>query len=159
MRTQLVEMLRDRRVDIRGRWTDLLRADRASSPLAHPETLLHLIDWTLEEIERALLNPAQRHRVGRGHRVDCQHECDCQRNPFLAYFGAGEQAVREALVLAQAATPALSPGERDAALEELNVVLHVVAQREIEAFCGLCQHREPRSPSVMTVASHKLLTR
>lgn len=145
MRTQLVEMLRGRRAGIRGRWSDLLRADRAVSPLAHPETLVHLIDWTLEEIERALLNPAQRHRVGRGQRIDCRHGCDCQRNPLLVYFAAGGQAVREALVLAQAAAPALSPGERNAALEELNLVLHVVAQREIEAFCGLCQYREPRT--------------
>jgi hypothetical protein len=153
MRTQLVDTLRSRRVDIRARWADLLRADRASSPLAHPESLVHLIEWTLEEIERALLNPGQRHRIGRGSRSDCRHACDCQRNPLLGYFGAGAQAVREALVLAQAATPHLAAGERDAALEELNIVLHVVAQREIEAFCGLCQYREARVPGQCVIAS------
>ncbi|MGH7944517.1 MAG: hypothetical protein ACREF9_05860 [Opitutaceae bacterium] len=80
-----------------------------------------------------------------GSRGDCRHACDCQRNPLLVYFGAGGQALHEALVLAPATTPGLTAGERDAALEELNIVLHIVAHREIEAFCGLCQFREDRS--------------
>jgi hypothetical protein len=48
--------------------------------------------------------------------------------------------MREALILAQAAMTTLSPLERDAALEELNLVLAQIARQEIEAFCGVCQH-------------------
>jgi len=148
MRNDLVEALRLRRPDIRARWADLLHVDRAPTPLANPAALVHLIGWSLEEIERALLQPSERHRMARGGgAIDCRHACSCLRNPFLPYFVAGEQAVREALVLAQAATPDLTPGERDAALEELNLVLHIVAQREIEAFCGICQYREAAQPS------------
>lgn len=133
-----------RRAEIGARWSDLLRVERANTPLARPEALVHLIAWTLEEIDRVLLHPVQRHRVGRGGTsTDCRHACDCQRNPLLGYFAAGEQAVREALVLSQAALPGLTAGERDAALDELNLALHIVAHREIAAFCGLCLHREP----------------
>lgn len=51
--------------------------------------------------------------------------------------------MREALILIQAATPNLDPVERDASLEELNLLLEYISRREIEAFCGVCQHRRP----------------
>ena len=60
---------------------------------------------------------------------------------MLAYFVAGEQALREALVLAQAATQRLDPLERDVSFNELNLVIQQVARGEIEAFCGVCQFR------------------
>ena len=139
MQDGLVNALRSQRAQIRARWDDLLHVERAKTPLANPDALVHLLDWTLDEIFRAL-HHAHRRR-NRNGRSDYHPECPCGRNPLLAYFASGEQALREALVNVQAATPHLDPVERDAALLELNLALQHIARREIEAFCGVCQFR------------------
>jgi hypothetical protein len=139
MQESLMQPLRALRFQTRVRWEALLRTERTSSPLANPDSLVHLLDWTLDEIFHALACPAGYRRVARlapGYRP----RCACGHNPLLAYFAAGEQAMREALILAQAAMTTLCPLERDAALEELNLVLAQIARQEIEAFCGVCQH-------------------
>ncbi len=141
MQGSLVNALRCRSPDIRARWAALLHAEPVTTPLANPYALVHLIDWTLNEIFKSLTSHAARRRFRRRiaaatHRREC-----CGLNPLLAHFAAGEQAMREGLILVQAATPSLDPLERDASLEELNQVLRAVAQHEIEAFCGVCQHR------------------
>ena len=127
---------------MREHWEALLRAEPVSSPLGHPDALVHLINWTLDEIFTAIGNPLARHRAG-GTRfgADEPAHCPCGRNPLLAYFTAGEQAMHEALVLAQAASAPLDPLERDASFDELNLVLQHISRREIEAFCGVCQFR------------------
>jgi hypothetical protein len=87
-----------------------------------------------------LTHPSARRR-GRHAKADYHPVCPCGRNPLLAYFAAGEQALREALILAQVAMSHLEPIERDASLLELNLALQFIARREIEAFCGICQFR------------------
>ena len=146
MSNDFVAALRSRRPDIRRRWRELLRADRPNTPLANPEALVNLIDWTLEEIERALLSSRTGPRTARPVvRSTRQQPCDGEPNPFLPYFAAAEQALHEALVLAQAEAATLSAAERDAALHELNFALDLVAEQEINAFRAVCQHRETAS--------------
>jgi hypothetical protein len=141
MQETLVTALRARRPQVRTRWEALLRVEPVGSPLGHPDALVHLIDWTLDEIFSGLTNPLG-HRASRTrlHDEEAPH-CPCGRNPLLAYFAAGEQAMHEALVLTQAATSGLDPVERDSAFTELNLVLQQIARREIESFCGVCQFR------------------
>jgi hypothetical protein len=129
-----------RRPQVRARWEDLLRAERASTPLANPDALVHLIDWTLDEIFRTLNSlPTRRRPLRSITRTDM--DCPCGRNPLLTYFAAGEQALQESLVLSQANCLSLEPVERDSALHELNLALRHIARREIGAFCSLCQLR------------------
>lgn len=139
MQEELLNALRFRRPQIRQRWEELLHVEPTTTPLGNPHALVHLLDWTLDEIDRALTHTSVRRRLGRrGLPVDCR----CGRNPLLAYFAAGQQALQEALIMAQCATPDLDPLERDASLEELTLVIQDTARREIEAFCGVCQFRE-----------------
>jgi hypothetical protein len=141
MQESLVNALRFQSPNIRARWAELLHVEPITTPLAHPDALVHLIDWTLNEIFQDLTSQAPRRRFNRRvSNVTAGHEC-CGRNPLLAYFAAGEQVMREALILAQAAATSLDPIERDASLEELNLVLRHIARQEIDAFCGVCQHR------------------
>lgn len=146
MQPPLVSALRARRPQMHAHWEALLRAEPVATPLGHPDALMHLIDWTLDEIFTALVNPLARQRAG-ATRFTPSHrfECPCGKNPLLAYFAAGAQAVREGLVLAQFDAAPLDPLERDAAFEELNLVLQQTAQREIESFCGICQLRSHAS--------------
>jgi hypothetical protein len=138
MQESMVAALRDRRTQIRARWEDLLRVERASTPLANPDSLVHLFDWTLDEFFRSVQNLPSRRRALRAGEQDCP----CGRNPLLAYFAAGEQSLRESLVLAQAAMKDLAPFARDTALADLNLALQYIARREIEAFCAVCQFRQ-----------------
>jgi hypothetical protein len=143
MQSELLNALRARQPDIRERWLELLRIEPFTTPLAHPASLASLIDWTLREILAGLatgqpLRRTRHHHVGT---PQCAH-CLCGRNPLVSYFDAARQALRQGLILTQATFPHLAPFERDASLAELNAVLDRVAQREIEAFCSVCQHRE-----------------
>lgn len=138
----ILRALRDQRPHLRTSWETLLRVEPVGSPLGNPDALVHLLDWTLDEIFAALTNPLARHRAIH-HRIhlDQPAPCPCGRNPLLAYFAAGEQALREALVLAQATAPELDPLERDTAFAELDMTLRHISRREIESFCGVCQLR------------------
>ena len=130
-----------RRPQIRARWEDLLRAERVSTPLANPDALVHLLDWTLDEVFRTLSSlPTRRRPLRAFTRGDI--DCPCGRNPLLTYFAAGEQAMQESLILCQAEALRLDPIERDSALHELNLALRHIARREIGAFCSLCQLRD-----------------
>jgi hypothetical protein len=143
MQEALLNALRFRRPQIQMRWAELLHVEPALTPLGHPDALVHLLDWTLDEIDRALTDPLLRRRIGRRlNLASARSECPCGRNPLLGYFSAGQQVLQEALILAQAASVGLDPLERDASLEELTLVLHEIARREIEAFCGICQFRD-----------------
>ena len=143
MQESLLGALRAQRPQIRSRWAALLRVEPVGTPLGHPDALVHLIDWTLDEVFSGLTNPLANHD---GSRIRVMEEigaqCVCGRNPLLTYFAAGEQTAREGLVLAQVGSAELNPVERDASLAELNFVLQQIARREIDAFCGVCQFRQ-----------------
>jgi hypothetical protein len=149
MHAALLQELRTRRLSIRTRWGDLLRAEPVSTPLALPDALVHLIDTTLEAIFTTLAHAdkAQLQSLG----PPTFPTCSCGQNPYLTYFTAAEQALHEGLILAQAAHPP-SPPERDASLAELRTVLALTARHEIESFCSVCQFRLP------SACSHELTT-
>ncbi len=140
MDTELIEALEKQRTCIRANWENLLRIERISSPLANPDTLVHLLDTSLNEVLAAL-------RAGPPRRLHTRLDeplCPCGRNPLLAYFSAGRQALREALVLAQALRPQLTSAQRDESLAALEMVYGQISRREIQAFCSICQYRVGR---------------
>ncbi len=145
MQEALVRALSSRRRDIRARWEALLRIERINTPLANPEALVFMLDWTLDEVFSALQHPHKGRRSFSHPAV-----CPCGRNPLLAYFAAGKQALVEALVLVQAEHHAeLHPAERDEAMSELKGCVHEITRREIEAFCAVCQFRHDAHPAVL----------
>src|SRR4051812_40968829 len=114
MQSELLSALRARHFEIRSRWAELLRVEPVHTPLGHPEALAHLIDWTLEDIFRALSTGGPRRRLAESHASTPNRSlCPCGRNPLLSYFDAADQSLREALINVQANSPALDPIERD----------------------------------------------
>lgn len=141
MQDELVRALRARRAEIHARWEALLRIEKVNTPLANPDALVFMIDWTLDEC-LATLRPLQiQRRNGNSSSALPKAYCPCGRNPLLAYFAAGEQAIEEALILEQANSSALDPLQRDEAFAELKSTVREIARREIEAFCSVCQFR------------------
>src|SRR5258707_15033076 len=102
MQEELVRALRTRRTETRTRWEALLRIDRINTPLANPDALVFMIDWTLDELFGSLLRPQSRRRSSQVECTAARAACPCGRNPLLTYFAAGEQALEEALILEQA---------------------------------------------------------
>jgi len=142
MQEPLLNSLCAQRQHIHARWDTLLRTERVTSPLAYPDALVHLIEWALDQVFAALRDPNTRRRAEHaGGRTTSRPECPCGRNPLLAFFLAGEQAMLEALVLEQAAHLPIDPHERDLALAELYLAIRSISRREVEAFCSVCQHR------------------
>jgi hypothetical protein len=128
--------LRQQRAVIRSRWEVLLRIERAPTPLALPDTLVHLFDHTFEEILQGL---SSTHRTAGEPRPEAQ--CDC--NPMRVYFAAFEQAVMEALILAQAEETSLSQEDRNASVRDLSTTVRRIARKEIALYDGLCQQKRP----------------
>lgn len=158
MQDELVRALRARRAEIHARWEALLRIERVNTPLANPDALVFMIDWTLDECFATLRPPQVRRKNGIPTPLGGKVDCPCGRNPLLAYFSAGEQAIEEALILEQARASILDPTQRDDAFAELKYTVREIARREVEAFCSVCQFRElPRTdaiPAPRVAAAH-----
>jgi hypothetical protein len=146
MQESLLNSLCAQRSAIHARWDTLLRTERVTTPLAYPDALVHLIEWALDQIFTSLRDPViQKKAEHAGGRAAARPECPCGRNPLLAFFLAGEQALLEALVLEQASHQPIDPSERDTGLNQLYYVIRAMARREVDAFCSVCQYRQGRS--------------
>jgi hypothetical protein len=153
MEESLVQALRTRRPQIRERWEALLRVERANTALAHPDTLVHLLDWSLDEVLHALTMRTPTRRSSSPPHTNLRDDCECGRNPLLHFFIAGEQALLEAVVLVHAELPRLDPVARDRAVTELYLTLRALAHAEVVSFCALCQHRRDGSAQPSTALS------
>lgn len=151
MQDELVRALRARRAEIHARWEALLRIEKVNTPLANPDALVFMIDWTLDECFATLRPLHARKRNGKiPESAVAKPDCPCGRNPLLTYFAAGEQAIEEALILEQASASILDPIQRDEAFLELKLTVRDIARREIEAFCSVCQFRRQSQPQPQT---------
>ena len=126
--------------DIRARWEALLKIERVATPLGRPELLVYLIDETLDEIFRALRGTGGTSQAREAFVPPERARCECGRNPFLAYFVAGEQAVLDELIHAQSEAADADRAGNITAAAELSALVRQLAQREVETFCSLCTH-------------------
>jgi hypothetical protein len=136
MQEAFIRTLSARRVQIRARWEAFLRIERVNTPLANPDALVYLFDQTLDEVFAKLRDPSPRHTLG-------PLEPASGKNPLVAYFIAGEQALLEALVFAQADSQELDPAERDADLATLKSIMRTIARRDIGSLEGLSRSKKP----------------
>ncbi len=143
MDERILHALESQRDELHARWEALLRVEPVTTPLGQPEALKHMIEYTLSTLFTALHTPhaPKRHFRSIASAATDRKLCPCGRNPLLAYFVAGEQAILEALILAQSNQPDCAEA-RAASLQELKHTLAWVAYREIETFCALCQMRD-----------------
>lgn len=142
MHDSFLRALQTQRPQLRRRWEELLRAERVTSGMAHPDSLVYLMDWTLDQLMNELRQARFRRHLDGTTRQNERQQCTCGMNPLLAYFSAAEQAVIEVLFLSVGELSNLSSIERSASLEDLKNALHEVARRDIESFCAVCQSRE-----------------
>lgn len=146
MDKSLLQALQRRRSQIRDRWGVLMRIERVETPLANPDTLVYLVDRTLDAVLAALPGrPLEPLRA----RPRCR--CDC--NPLRVYYSALEQALMETLIEIQAERPDLGAKARVAAVTELCTTLRRIAQRELAVFDQICLQRPRRRRGCAAVKS------
>ena len=141
MHDGFMRALQTQRPELLQRWESLLRAERVSSPMAQPDTLVHLMDWTLDRLLDELRQPQFRRHSSNGNQRGAGLSCVCGKNPLLTYFSTAEQAVIETLFVDEAELADISGFERSASHSDLKAALHAVARREIDSFCAVCQSR------------------
>ncbi|MDF3058773.1 MAG: hypothetical protein K0R17_2988 [Rariglobus sp.] len=132
MNERCLRALLARRTTLHSQWAARLRAAPVTSPLGHPDTLVHLMDRTLDQVFHELAHPSARRRqpgLPAGF-------CRCGHNPLVSYFSTATLAFQTAL--AQCADEL--PVTRDDA-EEVHRTLARIARREIMTFCALCQRQ------------------
>jgi hypothetical protein len=135
MQEVFIHTLRAQRAQIRTRWEGFLRVEKVSTALANPDTLVFLFDSTLDEVFAGLLQPPAATAAAPAAGA-------YPKNPLFAYFMACEQALLEALVLAQATSRHLDPKERDADFAHLRQVMLNIARRDIAALEGVVQSKK-----------------
>ncbi|HWA08494.1 MAG TPA: hypothetical protein VG838_03420 [Opitutaceae bacterium] len=138
MELHLAQALQARQPQIRRRWETLLRDEPVRSALADPGILARLFDTTLGELFGVLRATPERPRGNSDAYSRVRAGCGCGRNPLVAYFLTGEQALLETLEAVEEAEP--RPPATAAA--ELHFVMRQIARREVDAFCSLCQYGE-----------------
>ncbi len=158
MHEVLLHALRRHRATLRSRWETLLRAEPPNSPLANPDVLVLMMEWTLDEWETAMRHPPSRRRRAHTPPGPNSEDCPCGLNPLLRYFTTAEQALDEALEVLP-----IPSGEGEAAIfsreafvADARRALKGVAGREIATFCAVCQQRRfhHTSPSTTLVGAH-----
>jgi hypothetical protein len=133
------EELRARRPWIKDAWERRLRRESVTSPLANPDTLVMMMERTLDELIEALQAASEatsdckprysRDRIG----------CLCGLNPLLAYFRT------LASTLCSVGTADGSPfscGDAAAVSHCIDLTLEAlreIARRDIASFCAVCQ--------------------
>ena len=118
---------------LRTKWETRLRAAPVTSPLANPDALVHLMEWTLDQVFRELAAHHTRRKTPRP-------PCPCGLNPLIAYFATAKLSLHEALEICAAGKP-IHPSDAD----EMEHALEIVSRREIETFCALCLHNDQRN--------------
>lgn len=141
MRRHFLHALAERRPMIKTCWEVMLRAEPPASALGNPDTLVFMMDGTLDAFFTAILSPTPRRWLAR-HPLLCgalDDTCPCGRNPLLHYFVSGEEAV---LAIAAKTLPeksAVSPEMQEQILSDVQLTFHYLAQHELQNFCDLCR--------------------
>lgn len=132
------------RSDLRERWEALLREAPVTSPLASPDVLVHLMNWTLDEVFKSLTCPPNRRRAKHRHAdgtVDkTRLHCRCGMNPLQTYFICLEQALSETAYKVFRLMENPWAADREVILAETRLAVSTVATREMNTFCAVCQH-------------------
>ena len=137
MNEGLLRALKNRRTHLHEGWVQRLRAAPVNSPLAHPDTLIHLMNATLDQVFHELEIPSARKRQPAIPR----EVCHCGLNPLLMYFSTAALTFQHTLAQCSDEQP-VSPADADL----VERALTRVARREITVFCALCRQNGALTP-------------
>ncbi len=126
---------------IKACWEVLLRDEPTASALGNPDTLVFMMDQTLDAFFAALHSRTPRRWLARHPLLtgSLPETCPCGRNPLVPYYQTGEQAVLAIAAQALDKTANLPAAGQERILEEVQIAFHFLAQHELQVFCDLCR--------------------
>jgi hypothetical protein len=144
MKRAFLDALGARRAVIKHLWEAVLRQAPVHTPLGHPDTLIYMMDETLDRLfslTRSRSTPewlAEHPLIG----PPIGKSCRCALNPLLTYFFAAESALVATIRLLK---PCPEFSEHDILVSESQLLfsLHVLGHQEMNAFCEVCQIEIP----------------
>ena len=142
MKQGYLEALDGHRADIRRTWEILLRAAPATTPLGLPDTLVFLMDESLEQLF-SLFRSRSTHQWLTRHPPAARSvgiSCHCRLNPLINYFIAGQAALAFVAQTVPRSQHHLDDPEATGCVDELLLTFRFLAHREMHAFCEVCQH-------------------
>ncbi len=142
MKQGYLEALDGHRAEIRRKWELLLRAAPVTTPLGNPDTLIYLMDESIEQLFALFRSKSthewlSRHPPAAG---DVGSTCHCRLNPLINYFIAGQAALAFAAQTVPRNQHHLDDLAATACVDELLLTFRFLAHREIHAFCEVCQY-------------------
>lgn len=140
---RVISLIEQHRSKIKRRWESLLRAQPVASPLASPDTLVFLMDQTLDQLCSAGHCRSVKAWLRRNPALlaPLRNQCACGINPLLAYYATGLLALRE-----------VARADLSDAYDEVALFYHGIAQKDIEALCGLCRNKNEEHCSQPQIA-------
>jgi len=144
-----IQRLEALRPALKREWEGLLRSEPAPSPLGNPDVLVYLMNETITRVIAGLRDRPLEHWThhARALRTPLHRHCQCGFNPLLKYYATGEIALH--VVVAQG-IPEYQ--------EEILTCYHMLAQKEIDTLCAVCQHRAPQEHAACKVRSTAMAT-
>ncbi len=107
----------------------MLRTEPTLSPLGNPDTLVYMMDETIDRLLATLRQggpmPDRKSQV-----TPLQRRCACGLNPLLNYYATGELAVH-----------AVASPTCGASVDEVVSAFHAIARKEIDTLCSVCCYR------------------
>ncbi len=137
MNPTVLAALRSRAGQIHGRWEMLLDLETSRTPAANAGALAFWIPRAMEHVFQAL-ETAESGLPG--ITMLPQYGCACGRNPYLAFYRAGEKAFVEAVV--DAVYECRVDGRREAAIIAIRCAIASMALRDVEGYCSVCIRRD-----------------
>ncbi|HEY5552346.1 MAG TPA: hypothetical protein VIK52_10690 [Opitutaceae bacterium] len=133
------EELRARRPWIKDAWERRLRRESVTSPLANPDTLVMMMERTLDELFAALESAAGTSTECKPRGTRDKTGCLCGLNPLLAYF---RTLAATLCSVGTADGRPFSCGDSAKASRCIDVTIETlreIARRDIASFCAVCQ--------------------
>ena len=140
MHRSFVAELAARRATIKQSWERKLRHEPVTSPLANPDTLILLMDHTLDDLGAALAQRCRTPAPESGtNRLPRGIGCVCGLNPLLAYFRVAASVLPTVMAAGADHCSELDAAAYAGCLQEMQAELHGLAAEEIRDFCATCQ--------------------
>jgi hypothetical protein len=133
------EELRARRPWIKDAWERRLRRESVTSPLANPDTLVMMMERTLDELFDAVEKAAEAGHECKPRATRDKTGCLCGLNPLLAYFRTLAATLCSIGTTDGRPFPCSDPAAAARCIDFTIETLREIARRDIASFCAVCQ--------------------
>jgi hypothetical protein len=142
MKQGYLEALDGHRAEIKRKWEIFLRAAPATTPLGNPDTLVFLMDQSLQQLFSLFRSKSAHCWLSRRQPAPrvAGATCHCRLNPLINYFIAGQAAVAFVAQTVPRSQHHLDDLTANSCVDELLLTFRFLSHREVRSFCEICRY-------------------